>query len=87
VNDTNLAKLAILDAYIALLDAQVYCARVKGLVRLGVLLEPIAHDLNEFMLAMYDEPFKTALKRTANKGLSVPMGLKRKRVKRGLKRV
>jgi hypothetical protein len=86
VNDTNLAKLSILDAYIALLDAVVHCSHVKALSALSKQLEPITHELNALMLTMYTEPFKTALKRTKSKGASVSLVPKRNAPKRALKR-
>ena len=87
MNDTNLAKLAILDAYISLLDAVICCARVKALMPLCGKLELIAHDLNTFMHTLYDEPFKTALKRVKGDKVS-DLSLKApKRSKRAVKRV
>lgn len=86
MNETNLAKLSILDAYIALLDAVVHCSHVKALSALSKRLEPISEELNALMLSMYDEPFKTALKRTNSKGAGVRMAPKRDSVKQALKR-
>lgn len=87
MNDLNLAKLAILDAYIGLLDAVICCARVKALVPLCGKLEVIAHDLNTFMHTLYDEPFKTALKRVRGDKVSDHAPLAPKRIKRAVKRV
>ena len=86
MNDTNLAKLAILDAYIALLDAVMHCSHRKVLSALSKRLEPISEELNALILSMYDEPFKTALKRTNSKGASVRMVPKRNTPKQALKR-
>ena len=67
LTNTQLAKLAVLDAYIGLLDAIIHFAAVPALKPLSKRLEPIAHELNDFMVSIYEEPFKTPLMKPRGK--------------------